>query len=269
MGCRIRDQRRFTVWLQSLTWLVMLAAVACAPPGGGVEPAPVVDSPLWNADDVEIIQWQADLPNFNPDDAIEASGLAVSDSYLYLASEKYASLLQLPLDNPSTARVISLTVPPHSELEGLTLADDSLLVCDETHAAVYEVLIGDEAVLAEAKPGDSQLIATQLDLPDLGVVGGKLGFEGLAIDVKTGVIYLMLERSGDSSTGCRSTIYRLRRNGEALEEIAPPIELELENCTWRHTGLDFVSDKLVALKTSYPGFEYQIVEIDPQDGSSL
>ncbi|MCP4901424.1 MAG: esterase-like activity of phytase family protein, partial [bacterium] len=140
---------------------------------------------------------------------------------------------------------------------------------DETHAAVYEVLIGDEAVLAEAKPGDSQLTATQLDLPDLGVVGGKLGFEGLAIDVKTGVIYLMLERSGDSRSGCRSTIYRLRRNGEALEEIAPPIELELENCTWRHTGLDFVSDKLVALKTSYPGFEYQIVEIDPQDGSSL
>ncbi len=228
---------------------------------------PSVDVMRWDTSAAEIISWEADRSTFDPDHALEASGLAISGEFLYLLSEKYASLLQLPLSSPNVAKVIGLSVPRFSELEGLTFADGKLLICDEAHAAVYEVAIPDEATVAAAMEGDGKLEVTRLTLPDLGVVGGKLGFEGLAKDSESGIVYLLLERSGSPSRGCRSTVFRLRRSGDALETAAEPIELELEDCTWRHTGLNFAEGRLLALKTSFPSFEYQIVAIDPTDGS--
>jgi uncharacterized protein YjiK len=218
----------------------------------------------WDVEDFEIYEWSSDVPEFEPGFALEGSGLAMSAGALFLASEKYASVLHLSVGNPTAASVLRLRVPKHSELEGMAYHDGRLLLCDEAHAAVYEVELPNEIDLHGEQ---NELEVKKLALPELGVQGGKIGLEGLAVDPATGTIFLLLERSGDPDSGCHSTVFVLSRDQDELETTAPAMEIELDDCSWRLTGLHFDNGRLLALETSYPGFEYRILSIDPEDGS--
>ena len=46
-----------------------------------------------------------------------------------------------------------------------------------------------------------------------------------------------------------------------------PIDLTLEDCNWRLTGLAWMDGRLLGLKTQYPGERYEIVDIDRIAGS--
>jgi hypothetical protein len=45
------------------------------------------------------------------------------------------------------------------------------------------------------------------------------------------------------------------------------LEIELDDCSWRLTGLHLADGRLLALETRYPGFEYRVLNIDPASGA--
>ncbi len=221
----------------------------------------------WDVDLAEEIVWRADDPSFAQDYELEASGLAMVSGLLVLPSEKYARLLVIDATTDPDARVVRLDVPRHAELEGIAVAGSSIFLCDEAHAAVYEIRMGDNSTIADL-PSESRVGARRLHLEGLEVEGGKIGFEGIEFDARTGRILLLLERSGNESDGCFSTIFPLQRDGDQLLLDGQPTRVELEDCNWRLTGLAWRQGRLIALKTQYPGERYEIIDVDLETGST-
>jgi len=251
----------------------LLAAILCLVAAFGegcrsaAPPEPVGPLAWWDPADAELLTWHSDQPSFDQGFALEASGLAASDRFLYLASEKYARVLQLPIDGPTTARVIAIAVPAHGELEGVAYGGGSLYLCDEAHAAVYEVPLPAGEVLSDADVATA-LPATELAIVGLVIQPGKVGVEGIVVDAAAQRLWLLLERQGTPETGCVSTIYPLRRAGGTLEEAGPPLTIALPDCNWRLTGLELWRGELLALKTQFPGERYEVITVDPASGAS-
>jgi len=250
-----------------LAVVVFLIAAALAGCRSAAPPEPVSPQAWWDPADAELLTWQADRPSFDQGFALEASGLAASDRFLYVASEKYARVLQLPINAPTTARAIAIAVPAHSELEGVAYGGGSLYFCDEAHAAVYEVPLPDGEQLPDAA-GAPPLPATELAVVGPDIHPGKSGVEGIVVDAATNRLWLLLERQGTPATGCVSTIYPLRRAGGTLVADGAPLDIGLEDCDWRLTGLELWRGELLALKTQYPGERYELIAIDPASGAS-
>ncbi len=212
----------------------------------------------WDVGRAVNLVWQSDDVNFTQDRALETSGLAFTDEAMVAPSEKYGRLLFF---NPELeARVVELGVPPHAELEGVAWHDGSLYLCDEAHAAVYRVGLGDETRLLP------KLAAIELAIEGIDVAGGKIGVEGIEVAADGRYIHLLLERSGDPSTGCVSRLWLLRIDGDRLTAEEEPVDIPLEDCNWRLTGLAWMDGGLLGLKTQYPGERYEIVEIDRMSG---
>ena len=147
------------------------------------------------------------------------------------------------------------------------MAGDSLVLCDEAHAAVYE--ISAEAVAGFLEAPSSRIVeARQLVLEGVGVTGGKIGFEGIETNPRNDGIYLLLEREGNPETGCVSKIFSLRHGTDRLVSDAEPLVVELDDCYWRLTGLAWWGERLIALKTQFPGERYEIVAVDLSTGES-
>ena len=225
------------------------------------------ERPRWDAADAEVLTWHADHPSFDQGFAVEASGLAASGRFLYVALEKYARVLQLPASDPASARAIAIAVPAHSELEGVAFGGGALYLCDEAHAAVYEVPLpaGEELVNFSA---GSPLPATELELVGPDIEPGKVGVEGIAVDAAANRWWLLLERRGSPESGCVSTVFPMRRVGDTLEEAGAPLEIALEDCDWRLSALELWRGELLALKTQFPGERYELIAIDPATGST-
>jgi hypothetical protein len=145
--------------------------------------------------------------------------------------------------------------------------DGGILLCDEAHAAVYEVTIGDDDSSAADLEGEP-LVARELAIDGVDVEGGKIGFEGIEIDRDGDRVFLLLERSETEVGGCVSRIYRLHRHGGRLTADGDPLDIELPDCTWRLTGLAWWGERMIALKTQYPGERYEIVAVDLATGAA-
>jgi hypothetical protein len=214
---------------------------------------------LWDLSRAETLEWIADDERFGQDWALEASGLAFTDQGLVAPSEKYARLLFF---GPGLeARVVHLGVPRHAELEGVAWHDDVLYLCDEAHAAVYRVGVGPETRLVP------NLAAVELPLVGIELAGGKIGVEGIEVSRDGRTIFLLLERSGDPAGGCVSRLWSLHLKDDRLIAEDAPVNIPLEDCNWRLTGLAWMDGRLLGLKTQYPGERYEIVEIDRQSGA--
>ena len=261
---RMTLQRPITRWISGFCCLliVLIFGLGCrSAADSGDEPPP------WDVARAEVVRWQSDDPSFGQDYALEASGLAASEHKLYVPSEKYARLLLIDPEADPRARILRLEVPGRSELEGIAVVDGGVLLCDEAHAAVYEVTIGDdnrEAADVEGEP----LVARELPLDGVDVEGDKIGFEGIEVDRNRTWVYLLLERSETDAGGCVSRIYRLRRQGGRLTADRDPLDIELPDCTWRLTGLAWWGERLIALKTQYPGERYEVVAVDLATGAA-
>ena len=109
-------------------------------------------APPWNIARAEVVRWHADEPFFAQNFAIEASGLAASDRFLWVSSEKYGGLLLIDLRGRPYVKTVRIGVPKYAELEGVALVDGGVLLCDEAHAAVYEVPIKDEQQVFASPP---------------------------------------------------------------------------------------------------------------------
>jgi hypothetical protein len=140
-------------------------------------------------------------------------------------------------------------------------------LCDEAHAAVYEVLIDNEGDLF-ASPPVEPLPVKALALEGVSVTGGKIGFEGIEVDDEDGTVYLLLERSGDKETGCVSRIWDLQRTDGGLRSDGDPLDVPLADCTWRLTGLAWWGDQFIALRTQFPGYRYEVVTVDLETGDT-
>lgn len=228
--------------------------------GGCASTTPETGDGPWDVARAENLVWHADDEHFTQDWALEVSGLAFTDEGLVAPSEKYARLLFF--DDSLDARVVDLGVPRHAELEGVAWYDDALYLCDEAHAAVYRVGVGDETRLVP------KLAAVGLPLEGIELVGGKIGVEGIEVSRDGRFIYLLLERSGDESTGCVSRLWLLRLEDDRLIAEGAPVDIPLEDCNWRLTGLAWMGEHLLGLKTQYPGERYEIVEIDRTSGNT-
>ena len=250
--------RRWTIVLS-----LLVLAIGCRSATG---PDPE-SAPPWDIARAQVVRWQADDPYFAQDFAIEASGLAASDRFLWVTSEKYGGLLLIDLQGRPYVKTVRVGVPKHAELEGVALVEGGLLLCDEAHAAVYEVPIDSEEQVF-ASPPEQALPVDSLTLEGVGVVGGKIGFEGIEFDATDGTVYLLLERSGSEETGCVSRIWDLQRANGALRSDGDPLEVQLDDCTWRLTGLAWWEGGLIALRTQYPGMRYEVVTVDLQTGDT-
>jgi len=250
--------RRWTI-----LFLLLTSATGCR---SATAPGPK-STPPWNLAQAELVRWQADEPFFAQDFAIEASGLAASDRFLWVSSEKYGGMLLVDILGRRYVKTVRVGVPKHAELEGVALVDGGVLICDEAHAAVYEVLIDDEQQVF-ASPPIQPLPVAALTLEGVAVRGGKIGFEGIEVDEDDGTVYLLLERSGTEETGCVSRIWGLQRADGALRSDGDPLEVQLEDCTWRLTGLAWWEGGLIALRTQFPGMRYEVVTVDLQTGDT-
>lgn len=226
--------------------------------------------PGWDPERAEVIRWRADDPAFCQDNALEASGLAAADGRLYVAAEKYARLLVMDAAPDPEARVVRLALPPHVELEGVALSQRELLLCDEAHAAVYQVSLESvrEAAADDGARPDRRLPVRELKLRGVTVRGGKIGFEGIEVDPRTGDVLLLLERSSAPGGGCVSTLFRLRRLDDSLVLRGRPVNIELEDCAWRLTGLAWWGSTLIGLRSQFPGERYEVVTIDQLTGDA-
>ncbi len=261
---RMPLQRPITRWISGVCCLliVLIFGLGCrSVADSGTDPPP------WDVARAEVIRWRSDDPSFGQDFALEASGLAASEHQLYVPSEKYARLLLIDPEAEPRTRILRLEVPRRSELEGVAVFDGGVLLCDEAHAAVYEVTIGDGD--REAAGFEGALLASRnLPLDGVDVEGGKIGFEGIEVDRNRTGVYLLLERSETDVGDCVSRIYRLRRQGGRLEADRDPLDIELPDCTWRLTGLAWWGERLIALKTQYPGERYEVVAVDLATGAA-
>jgi hypothetical protein len=256
--------RPFIRWAFGIVCLpAVVAALGCRSVA-----VPEDHEPPWDVARAEVIRWQPDDPAFGQDFALEASGLAVSAHVLYVPSEKYARLLVIDLKDVARARVRRLAVPKYSELEAVAVIDGGVLLCDEAHATVYEVTIGDDD-RSTSDLEDEPLVARELFLDGVDVEGGKIGFEGIEVDSDGGAVFLLLERSETDVGGCVSRIYRLRRQEERLTADRGPLNVALPDCTWRLTGLAWWGERMIALKTQYPGERYEVVTVDLETGAAL
>ncbi len=233
--------------------VVVIGSAGCA-----TTPAP--PSGPWDAGRAEILAWHPDDDNFSQDRALETSGLAVVGDELVAPSEKYARLLFF--DNQLDARVVEIGVPTHAELEGVAWHAPSIYLCDEAHAAVYRVDLGHGA---RSLP---RLAAIELPIDGVELVGGKVGVEGIEVSRDGAYVSLLLERSGEPTTGCVSRLWLLRVRTDRLVAEGTPFDIPLEDCNWRLTGLAWRGDRLLGLKTQYPGERYQVVEIDQSTGAT-
>jgi hypothetical protein len=251
--------RRWTI-----LFLLLTSVVGCRSATG----PELKSKPPWNVARAQVVRWHADEPFFSQEFAIEASGLAASDRFLWVSSEKYGGLLLIDLQGRPYVKTVRIGVPRHAELEGVALVDGGVLLCDEAHAAVYEVLIDNEEQVFAFPPAQA-LPAEALTLEGVAVRGGKIGFEGIEVDENDGTVYLLLERSGTEETGCVSRIWSLHRTPDGLRADGDPIEVALEDCTWRLTGLAWWEGELIALRTQFPGMRYEVVTVDLQTGDAV
>jgi hypothetical protein len=238
-------------WIVGVAVVSLVVLGACATSKG----PPVV----WDVERAEILEWVPDDPGFDQGHALEASGLAFTEIEMVATSEKYARLLFF--DSTLAARVVELGVPRHAELEGVAWHAGSLYLCDEAHAAVYRVDLGDATRLVP------RLAAIELPLEGIEVAGGKIGVEGIEVSAGGNSIHLLLERSGDPTAGCVSRLWRLRIESDRLVSEDAPLDIPLEDCNWRLTGLAWMDGSLLGLKTQYPGERYEVVEIDTSSGA--
>lgn len=248
-------------WMALLLLLGSVAGCRSVSTSGQKSAAP------WNVARAEVVRWHADEPFFAQDFAIEASGLAASDRFLWVTSEKYGGLLLIDLQGRPYVKTVRVGVPKHAELEGVALVDGGVLLCDEAHAAVYEAPIDDERQVF-AFPPSQPLPVHSLTLEGVAVRGGKIGFEGIEVDADDGTVYLLLERSGTEETGCVSRIWKLNRIANGLRADGDPIEVQLKDCTWRLTGLAWWEGELIALRTQFPGMRYEVVTVDLLTGDT-
>jgi len=241
----------------------LVVASGCTSSGREVQPEELVHAQAgWDPGAAEVIEWQSSSPEFGQGRALEASGLTSTADHLYVVSEKYATLIQLDVAAGYRAEPIPLAVPEGSELEGVAFHRGALYICDEALAAVYKVVLDDEAALADR---DAALPAAPLTLEGITVRGSKIGLEGVAVDPR-GRLYLLLERTGSEAEGCESVIYQMDIEERSLRAVNQPFLIELEDCNWRLTALEFKSGRLLALKTRYPGEEYEVIAVDPVTG---
>ncbi|MEE4271502.1 MAG: esterase-like activity of phytase family protein [Thermoanaerobaculales bacterium] len=216
----------------------------------------------WDVSRAENLVWHPDDEGFSQDHALEASGLAIVGGVLAATSEKYARVLFINPTADLETRVVELGVPVHAELEGLAWREGSAYLCDEAHAAVYRVDMGVETRLLP------KLAAIELELEGIEVEGGKIGVEGIEISLDGRHLLVLLERSGDPETGCVSRLWQGRLEGDRLIAEGDAVDIPLEDCNWRLTGLAWDGDRLLGLKTQYPGSRYHIVELDAATGGT-
>ncbi len=243
----------------------VLGVVAVAAGCRSASPPDTATSEPWDVNRAQVIEWRADQPSFAQEYALEPSGLATARGVLFVPSEKYGRLLVVDPSAGARVRTVPLAVPRHAELEGVAVTADGLLFCDEAHAAVYEVS-GAVDLLFSGGRAKEALAVTHIALDGVDVRGGKIGFEGIEISPDGRTVYLLLERSGNDTTGCVSRIWGLHRTDALLRSTDGPIEVALEDCAWRLTGLAWWGGRLIALKTQFPGERYEIVTVDLSSG---
>lgn len=247
-------------WGRGASWILVAGVLIVGATGCSTTTSSPIDHPagFWDVSRAENLVWNPDDEHFTQNRALETSGLAFTDEVLVATSEKYARLIFF--DDDLEARVVNLGVPRHAELEGVAWHSGVIYLCDEAHAAVYRVELGDETRLVP------KLAAVEMPLEGIDVTGGKIGVEGIEISGDGSTIHLLLERSGDQETGCVSRLWSLSVGDDRLIAEGAPVNLPLEDCNWRLTGLAWMDGQLLGLKTQYPGERYEIVEIDLVEG---
>lgn len=184
-----------------------------------------------------------DLPSFF-DREFEISGLTGNRDNLFLAAERCEKIFVVKKEDMTHVETIHLNTEKLKspiEIEGLTLYKNFLLIADEKKGRVLSYNLTTH-----------QLKVLPTNGKDLSSLTGKYGMEGIVVNEKSGILYVLREKNEKN----QSEIHTF-----AISEIDGLIELNYlnhtiiqhENSDWRYAGLsiDYINNRLLCLKSCY------------------
>ena len=186
-----------------------------------------------------------DLPSLF-DREFEISGLTGNEDNLFLAAERCAKIFVVNKQNRMHIETINLNqddLPDGIEIEGLSLYKDFLLITDEKNGNIFSYNLKTEK-LSEIEPVGK----------DLSSFKGSYGMEGIAVDVKSKIVYVLRERNKNHQSEIHSFSISEKQGALHLKYRNQTL-IQHENKHWRYAGVSIDSEnkRLLCLKSYYVG----------------
>lgn len=184
-----------------------------------------------------------DLPSFFERE-FEISGLTGNENYLFLAAERCEKIFIIKKDDMTHVETIqfnSKDIPNGIEIEGLCLFKDFLLLTDEKNGKIVSFNRNTEKLLALHPNGI-----------DLSSFKGKYGIEGIAVDEKLKVLYVLREKNAKHQSEIHSFSISKKKDSLILKYRNKTLVQHVD-AKWRYTGLsmDYENNRLLCLKSYY------------------
>lgn len=193
----------------------------------------------FNAQQIQFLE----LPPFF-DREFEISGLTGNEHNLYLAAERCAKIFVINKEDLTYIETIHLNldaIPNGIEIEGICIFKDFLLLTDEKNGTILSFNLSTE-----------KLVTLEPNGIDLSSFKGSYGIEGIAVDEKSKVVYVLREKNKNFQSEIHAFSISEQDKGLQLK-YKNQILVQHENAKWRYTGLsiDSKSKRLLCLKSYY------------------
>lgn len=203
---------------------------------------------------------------------VEISGIAYYQANFYFISEKKSCLYKFaPYRNKDSFYQVNSPVDlkiQSSELEGLAVYNNYLLITDERNAKIYAYDLE-----------ENNTLPYPLDIKGFDVSGdvGFFGMEGIAVNQKNGICYLLKERNQNYESEIRQFKIIENTNGTITLLFKSNFRIENERIAeadnnWRYSDIYFdpTSNLLYGIKSSYVNgngqYYIDTISCNPQTG---
>jgi uncharacterized protein YjiK len=184
-----------------------------------------------------------DLPSFF-DREFEISGLTGNEDNLFLAAERCAKIFVVKKEDMTHVETIHLNIDETQgsiEIEGISIYKDFLLITDEKNGKLFSFNLKTKSLREIKSIGK-----------DLSSFTRNYGMEGIAVDEKSKIVYLLREKNANQQSEIHSFsisekegLLNLNYRNETL--------IQHENANYRYSGLSINKNnkRLLCLKSYY------------------
>lgn len=181
---------------------------------------------------------------------LEVSGLTGNAETFFFASERCQKIIAVDKKDKQhqTTFDLSLYLPKeiqNIELEGLSLYHNHLIMTDEYHAKLY--------AFDWTKKDFQELVINGKDLSKL---KGSYGMEGVAVDERNNLLYLLREKNKQHQSEIH--VFEIQKDQKTfILNYSKSIYIQHKNKHWRYSGLclDPQNNRLLCLKSYWTGYK--------------